>query len=231
MGSVQRAGHPGGDEHGDGRDTIAVLAKAFELLDGLAARQEPTLTGLSDATGQSRPTTLRIRSILVARDHVARDRDGRYRLGVRLLQLAHQAAAGIDPRTLTHPVLDSSALGNASLSRYPELMVASVGGPEPFPRRTGRTHPTPAALAAEPCIVRERGDAVDDEENEPGARCLAAPVINQHGARVGGNFTSAQLLGRQCRLRVSVSKGRRHMRRSPARAVASTGIVNINILP
>lgn len=216
--------------HDDGRYTIAVLAKAFDLLDAIAEMREPTLTELSDATGQSRPTTLRILSNLVARGYAQRDRDGRYSLGVRLMQLGGQAAAGIDLRSLARPALEelhrevqetinlaipsdhsivyidilesardlrmtatvgmrdgyhSSALGKAILSRYPESMIATAVGPEPLSQKTDKTLQTLTALQAELVLVRERGYAVDDEENEPGARCLAAPVMDQHGVCVG----------------------------------------------
>lgn len=228
--STRRDEQVGADEHDDGRYTIAVLAKAFDLLDAIAEMRGSTLTELSDATGQSRPTTLRILSNLVARGYADRDRDGRYHLGVKLLQLGGQAAAGIDLRTIARPVLDelhrelqetinlaipsdqsivyidilesardlrmaasvgmrdafhSSALGKAILSRYPEPMVATAVGSEPLPQKTGKTLQTLAALKAELLMVRERGYAVDDEENEPGARCLASPVMDQHGACVG----------------------------------------------
>ena len=228
--SKQRDEQIGGDGHEDSRYTIAVLAKAFDLLDAMAEMRGPTLTELSDATGQSRPTTLRILSNLVARGYADRDRDGRYRLGVKLLQLGGKAATGIDLRTIARPVLDdlhrelqetinlaiasdqsivyidilesardlrmaasvgmrdafhSSALGKAILSRYPEPMVATAVGSEPLPQKTGKTLQTLAALKAELLMVRERGYAVDDEENELGARCLAAPVMDQHGACVG----------------------------------------------
>jgi IclR family acetate operon transcriptional repressor len=104
--AAQREEQSGGDRQDDGRYTIAVLVKAFDLLDAIADMREPTLTELSDATGQSRPTTLRILSNLVARGYADRDRDGRYRLGVKLLQLGGRAAAGIDLRTIARPVLD-----------------------------------------------------------------------------------------------------------------------------
>jgi DNA-binding IclR family transcriptional regulator len=42
--------------------------------------------------------------------------------------------------------------------------------------RTPRTLVDPAALAADLALVRERGYAVDDEENEPGIACLAVPA-------------------------------------------------------
>ena len=90
-----------------GRYTIAVLTKAFDLLDAIAELNTPTLSELSDATGQNRPTTLRILSNLVARGYAERDREGRYHLGVKLLQLGSRAAAGIDLRTLARPVLEA----------------------------------------------------------------------------------------------------------------------------
>ena len=228
--SAKHGASNGADGHDDGRYTIAVLAKAFDLLDAIATMRKPTLTELSDATGQSRSTTLRILSNLVARGYADRDRDGRYSLGVHLMQLGVQAAAGIDLRSLARPVLEglhrelqetinlaipsdhsivyidilesardlrmaatvgmrdgfhSSALGKAILSRYPEAMVAAAVGPEPLPPKTDKTLQTLTALQAELARVRERGYAMDDEENEPGARCIAAPLMDQHGACVG----------------------------------------------
>jgi DNA-binding IclR family transcriptional regulator len=214
----------------EGRYTIAVLAKAFDVLDAIADMSAPTLSELSDATAQNRPTTLRILSNLVARGYAERDREGRYRLGVKLLQLGSRAAAGIDLRTLARPVLEalhsdlretinlaipsdqgivyidileserdlrmaatvgsrdafhSSALGKAMLSRFSESMAGAAVGPEPLPQKTDRTLQTVAALKREIVRVRELGYAVDDEENEPGARCLAAPLMDRRGTCIG----------------------------------------------
>jgi IclR family acetate operon transcriptional repressor len=214
----------------EARYTIAVLTKAFDLLDAIAELSAPILSELSDATGQNRPTTLRILSNLVARGYAERDREGRYRLSVKLLQLGSRAAAGIDLRTLARPVMEelhgdlqetinlaiptdqgivyidileserdlrmaakvgmrdafhSSALGKAMLSRFPESRVGVVVGPEPLPQKTGKTLLTIAALRRDVARVRELGYAIDDEENEPGSRCLAAPLIDQRGACIG----------------------------------------------
>jgi DNA-binding IclR family transcriptional regulator len=215
----------------DGRRyTIAVLTRAFDLLDAIAGMNSPTLSELSDATGQNRTTTLRILSNLVARGYAERDREGRYRLGIKFLQLGSRAAAGIDLRTLARPVLEalhsdlqetinlaipsdqgivyidileserdlrmaatvgmrdafhSSALGKAILSRFPESMFYSAVGPEPLPRKTGKTLVAIAALKRDIMLVRELGYAVDEEENEPGARCLAAPLMDQRAACIG----------------------------------------------
>jgi IclR family transcriptional regulator, acetate operon repressor len=39
--------------------------------------------------------------------------------------------------------------------------------------------------------VRERGYALDDEENEEGARCIAAPVLNHQGQPIAAVSLSA----------------------------------------
>jgi IclR family transcriptional regulator, acetate operon repressor len=44
-------------------------------------------------------------------------------------------------------------------------------------RRTDATIVTGAGLAAELAVVRARGWAVDDQENEPGVHCLAVPAF------------------------------------------------------
>jgi DNA-binding IclR family transcriptional regulator len=52
--------------------------------------------------------------------------------------------------------------------------------------KTGRSLTRPADLLAELELIRGRGYAVDDEENETAIRCLAAPVRNSRGAVVSG---------------------------------------------
>lgn len=52
--------------------------------------------------------------------------------------------------------------------------------------RTENSIPDLAALRVELATVRERGFALDEEENELGVRCLAAPVRDARGRVVGG---------------------------------------------
>ncbi len=52
-------------------------------------------------------------------------------------------------------------------------------------RRTPKTVTDKAALRAIFAGVRERGYAIEDEESEPGIRCIAAPVRGAGGAVVG----------------------------------------------
>ncbi|MFI6284614.1 IclR family transcriptional regulator [Streptomyces sp. NPDC051018] len=53
-----------------------------------------------------------------------------------------------------------------------------------LPRRTPHTLTTPEALHADLAVIRSRGYAVDDLENEPDIRCVAAPVFDHTGAAV-----------------------------------------------
>ena len=47
---------------------------------------------------------------------------------------------------------------------------------------TEKTLVTPKALKADLEELRARGYAIDDEENAVGLRCVAAPILDEHGA-------------------------------------------------
>ncbi len=79
----------------------------------------------------------------------------------------------------------STALGKAMLAHFPAPLREEFLARQALPRKTSRTIVEPVALLAELDRVREAGFAVDDEENEPGARCIAAPVFDYRGRVVG----------------------------------------------
>lgn len=81
--------------------------------------------------------------------------------------------------------LHCTAIGKAILAHSEEEEVNAALENE-LPRRTPGTITDPPALTAELARVRERGYAVDDEENEPTIRCLAAPLLDRTGHAVGG---------------------------------------------
>jgi IclR family acetate operon transcriptional repressor len=62
---------------------------------------------------------------------------------------------------------------------------------EPLERRTENTLTTSADVLIQIALVRERGYAIDEIENEEGVRCVAAPVRDHTGAVVAGLSVSA----------------------------------------
>lgn len=75
----------------------------------------------------------------------------------------------------------STAVGKAILSHADSdvvRQVAAIG----MPARTPRTHTDLDSLLADLDLTRERGFAVDDIENEPDIRCIAAPVFDHTGS-------------------------------------------------
>ncbi|MEM6281847.1 MAG: IclR family transcriptional regulator [Chloroflexota bacterium] len=56
--------------------------------------------------------------------------------------------------------------------------------PDEFPQITPETPTDRATLEADLVTVRQQGYAIDDEENEPGVRCIASPVYDAVGVTV-----------------------------------------------
>jgi DNA-binding IclR family transcriptional regulator len=79
--------------------TIQVLARAFALLDTLAAQPEPvSLKEISERTGLHPSTAHRILNDLAIGRLVDRPQAGNYRLGMRLLELGNLVKARLDVR-------------------------------------------------------------------------------------------------------------------------------------
>jgi DNA-binding IclR family transcriptional regulator len=57
--------------------------------------------------------------------------------------------------------------------------------PHELPARTARTITNPEMLRLHLAEILERGYALDDEENDPGVRCISAPVFNAAGEAIG----------------------------------------------
>ncbi len=78
----------------------------------------------------------------------------------------------------------STALGKAILAELPEAEVDAILRRWGMKARTPKTITTAKALKAELGTIRIRGYAIDDEENEEGARCVGAAVRNHLGRPV-----------------------------------------------
>lgn len=77
-----------------------------------------------------------------------------------------------------------TAVGRAIFAFAPEETVERMLA-SPLAQRTPKTVTAPATLRAMLADVRSRGFAIEDEESEPGIRCIAAPVRGAAGVVVG----------------------------------------------
>jgi IclR family acetate operon transcriptional repressor len=92
--------------------------------------------------------------------------------GTRLVRMH----AFLGKRTPAH----ASALGKMLLAHLPEAELAALAA-RGLPRFTPTTLTTPEALRAALHAIRAQGYARDDEEMEPGLRCLAAAITDHLG--------------------------------------------------
>lgn len=76
----------------------------------------------------------------------------------------------------------STALGKAMLAFWPASRLDEFLESTPLTARTTSTIVQAGTLKSELRRIRLRGYAVDNEENEPGARCVAAPIFDRTGS-------------------------------------------------
>ena len=74
--------------------------------------------------------------------------------------------------------LHCTGLGKALLAFQPEEIIQSVLSNYTFNRFTKRTISSQSAFVAELARVRQNGYSIDDEEEELGIRCIAAPIFS-----------------------------------------------------
>jgi IclR family acetate operon transcriptional repressor len=82
--------------------------------------------------------------------------------------------------------LHCTAVGKAILAFLPTEEVRTIVASAGLPARTPATITDWRRLDAELAFIRERGYAVDDEENEATVRCIGAPVVDLSGRPIGG---------------------------------------------
>lgn len=79
----------------------------------------------------------------------------------------------------------STALGKAMLAYLPPERLDTLLARGRLERKTANTITRAGLLRAEFRRIRARGYAIDDEENEAGARCVGAPIFD-HVGRIAG---------------------------------------------
>lgn len=152
--------------------TLIALAGQYLEEDGLRAAARPYLVDLVELSGETVHLGIPVGNQIVYVDKVESAKS------VRLV-------SRIGSRVAMH----STSMGKAVLAVLDERRRAEILA-GPLPARTGRTL-TGAALLAELDLVRNRGFAIDDEENEEGVRCFGLPIMSATGQPVGAFSVSA----------------------------------------
>jgi DNA-binding IclR family transcriptional regulator len=84
---------------------VAAVSRALAVMDELAVAGELGTNELARRTGVNASTVSRVLATLAARGYVDQAPTGRYRLGVRLVQLGNAVVDRLDLRELAQPVL------------------------------------------------------------------------------------------------------------------------------
>src|SRR5215472_1437138 len=84
-----------------------------------------------------------------------------------------------------------TSVGKAILAHLTEAEQDEILQKHGLRRLTTKTVTTPAELKAEFKLIRERGYALDNEENEEGVRCIGAAVLDHSGRPVAAISVSA----------------------------------------
>lgn len=90
----------------------------------------------------------------------------------------------------------ATSVGKSLVAHLHKAEISALLREHGMRERTPRTITTPARLFQELEKVRAQGYAVDDEENNLGARCVGAPVLDHQGsvqAAVGVSGTTSQI--------------------------------------
>jgi IclR family transcriptional regulator, acetate operon repressor len=155
-------------------------ARGYVERDPVSGHYRSGRSFLPSVTGQLETLTARARPILEG----LRDRFGEtINLGVLEGRRVAYLEIVESPRAMRFAArkgdrdpIHSTALGKAIASRLPDRQVRRILTKEGMPQLTSRTITDPEIFLKELAMIRERGYAVDNGENEEDGRCVAAPI-------------------------------------------------------
>jgi DNA-binding IclR family transcriptional regulator len=112
-------------------------------------------------------------------------------LGIVLYRARGDEAVEIDTHVGSELSLHNSGLGKAIMAHLPREEVDAIIEERGLPAATANTITDRGTLEAEFQEIRDRGWALDDEENWRGLRCVAAPILTDTGTVKGAISLSA----------------------------------------
>jgi DNA-binding IclR family transcriptional regulator len=136
----------------------------------LRKEAEPFLKDLAESTKETVHLVFLDRNEIVYIDKVETDQNPS---GLKM-------ASRVGLRNPAH----SSAVGKVLLAHFPEEELKNFIKEKGLAKRTENSIVDPAQLKEHLKSVRAQGYAIDDEENEKGIRCVAAPIYNEVGKTV-----------------------------------------------
>jgi DNA-binding IclR family transcriptional regulator len=218
------------------------VKRALAMLEAIAQRSGGLTNGeISQRLGIPKSSASYILRTLEQQRYLRREPSGKYRLGLKVLNLSHRVLLGLDIREMALPVLrqlvershltahlaildhgqavyverveapgfikmdtwvgrrlpiHTTGVGKALVAHLPEADVKGILKEHGLKKVTAKAITVQSAFLRELEKVRAQGYAVDDEENSPGVRCVAAPVFNSLGrveAAVGVSGTISQV--------------------------------------
>lgn len=177
--------------HSSGTASSGVLTRAFSLIDALAKDAPASLTTLSRLTQLPTSSALRLLRSLEGLGMVAKDVNGTYRLGRRLVEVGLLALDGVVPIELTRPHLramanDSGESANCAI-RVEDAAVYVDQVPSDRAIRhmswIGRRVPLHGTAIGAALRFELNGDGFSytRETVEPDVTAIAAPVVGRSG--------------------------------------------------
>ncbi len=146
---------------------VLQLAHAFDEHSTILALAHPYLQSLMEASGETANLALLDSGEAVYVDQVP---------SPRLVRMF----AAIGRRVPLH----STGCGKVFLAYMTKAAVGQILKEKGLPKSTRHTIATYAELEREMAEIRRRGFAVDDQEQDEGVRCVAAPIRDDTGAAV-----------------------------------------------
>lgn len=146
-----------------------VIGARFLRRSGLVERARPIMRRLMEATGETANLGIVQESSVLFVSQVE----------------THASIRAFFPPGSLAP-LHASGIGKALMAEMPQERLEKIVADGNLESFTRNTLTDADCLVANLLATRERGHAIDDEENNLGMRCIAAPVFDVHGEAVAG---------------------------------------------
>ena len=194
--------------------TVQSIDRALSIIETLAGEKEGLgVTEISTRVGLHKSTVHRLLSALGERGYVEQRSGGAYRLGMKIVELSSLYLNQVELKTEAQPYLRRllqltkqpvhlAMLDGLEIIYIDKIetihsirMYSQIGRCEKIrstklPTYTSRSITDPEALIKEIRLTRQRGWSRDDQEHEPGIRCIAAPIYDYRGNIIAAVSTS-----------------------------------------